>query len=576
MKFLKKIHEHHLTIKKCVSKTVLKTTLLSILLLFFLSSCSKDDNSSDGDGSQGELIETPGTVSVEDFESFDGELGLVLDARELARKGYKPTQVILNVNASNGDYSQTVQIDEFTQMGQLKIPMEGLSESAIEELTNGVQVEAEFKDVEGTTIYTEPTFTQSFKSNPNARTILASSLSETIENQNLSFRAGTSYYIQSMNVDGSPNTGSMTITTAASLDNVISATDNTQFNGNEPNRSFTFYPVPDQPNTFLIRHTESQRFIRNAVVTTTNASGATYLAMQLRANTDLEAIENASDYHNYQFTFEKQDNGNYVIKNTNGIPVKQAPGYGLAFVDTITNNSNGNVTTTEDRTWRIVTASVDWNISDIGTTFLPPVLPKPETSIGFNSILTNCGNGTLSQTVGSSREEIQEISIGFEETLSASTSNSFDVSVSLDVEFSASILGTGTTVNAGVETSYGHSWSSTQTNSNWGSTHAGQKTEINTSRTVTVPSGSASLVYDVTQFYPETKVNFVQRLRVEASDDGPLTGEEIRTLFYLTNFNGVITDVEPNSIVVTLRGTMTLDKIIDAESNVQDVPANCN
>ena len=37
-------------------------------------------------------------------------------------------------------------------------------------------------------------------------------------------------------------------------------------------------------------------------------------------------------------------------------------------------------------------------------------------------------------------------------------------------------------------------------------------------RTVTVPSGRASLVYDVFQFYPNTKVNFVQRLRVEGMD----------------------------------------------------------
>lgn len=583
MNSLKKNHEHLKTIKYEVSKTrnvfLRNLTLLSILLLTFSClGCSEEDRPSDiGDGETGELIETPGQISIDDFETFEGELGFVIDARPLARKGYKPAQVTINVEASNGNYTETVPVDKYTLMGQLKIPLQGLSEAAKSELTNGVDITPEYKDSTGTTIYTEPTFTQSFQSNPSPRIANAGILEETEENQTLSFRPGTSYYIQRMNADGSPNTGSMTITTAASLDNVISATEDTQFNGNEPNRGFTFYPVPDQPNTFLIRHTASQRFIRNAVVTTTNASGATYLAMQLRANTDLDAIQNASDYHNYQFTFEKQDNGGYVIKNTNGIPAKQAPGYGLAFVDTITNNSNGNVTTTEDRTWRIVTASVNWSVASIGTTILPPVLPKPETAFEFNSVLTNCGSGTLSQTVDSTVEENVSRTVGWEETLSMSTANSFSVTAGVDVEFSAQLFGTGTTVNASLETSYQHDWSSTETNSNWESSSEENSVTLYSSRTVTVPSGNASLVYDVQQFYPETKVNFVQQLRVEGTDGGnPLSGQELRTLFYLTNFTGVVSEIEGTSIVVTLKGTMVLDKIVDFESNVQDVPSDCN
>ena len=560
--------------------TTLRTLVLLTIVLTILGclGCSKEEIPSNNN-QDGELIETPGTITEDDFESFKGELGIVLDARELARKGYTPAEVTINVDANNGDYSQTVAIDEYSLMGQLKIPMEGLSEAAIEELTSGVQITAAFKDADGTMIYEEPSFTQSFQSNPSPRIANASALAETPENQTLSFRAGTSYYIQRMNADGSPDTGSFNTTSSSDLGDVISATSGTQFNGNENSRAFTFYPVPNEPNTFLIRHTASERFIRYATVTTTAPNNsASFFGMKLTSNTSLSQIEGASDYHNYQFTFEKQDNGTYLIKNTVGQAVKQAPSFGLTFENTINNTANGGSTVTaEDRSWRIVTASVDWNISNIGTTFLPPVLPKPETSLAFNSILTNCGSGTLSQTVGTASSETQEISVGFEETLSASTSNSFDVSVSLDVEFSTSILGTSSTVNAGIETSYGHSWSSTETNSNWESTHDGETTEITSSRTVTVPSGSASLVYDVVQFYPETKVNFVQRLRVEATDSGQqLTGDEIRTLFYLTNFNGVITEIEPTSIVVTLRGTLTLDKIIDSESNVQDVPANCN
>jgi hypothetical protein len=34
--------------------------------------------------------------------------------------------------------------------------------------------------------------------------------------------------------------------------------------------------------------------------------------------------------------------------------------------------------------------------------------------------------------------------------------------------------------------------------------------------------------------------------------------------------------MEPTPVVITLRGTTVLDKIVKTESNVQDVAANCN
>ncbi|MFD2565578.1 hypothetical protein [Aquimarina rubra] len=561
-------------------KTLFKITIFNIFLSLFFISCSKDDSASiPEDPNSGELIETPGQISEDDFESFEGELGFVIDARPLARKGYKPTQVIINVEADNGNFTETVPVDKYTLMGQLKIPLESLSEAAKTELASGVRITPEYQDATGTTIFTEPTFIQSFRPNPSPRIANTGMLEETEENQTLSFRSGTSYYIQRMNADGSPDTGSFTTTSNSDLDDVISASSNAAFNGNEPNRSFTFDSVPNKPNTFLIRHTESGRFIRYATITATAPNNsASFFGMKLTPNTSLTQIENASDYHNYQFTFEKQDNGTYIIKNTVGDALKQAPAFGLSFDDTINNTANGGSTVTaEARRWRIVTASVNWSVASIGTTILPPVLPKPETAFEFNSVLTNCGSGTLSQTVDSRVTENVSRTVGWEETLSMSTANSFSVTAGVDVEFSAELFGVGTNVTASLETTYQHDWSSTETNSNWESSSLDDTVALYSSRTVTVPPGNGSLVYDVQQFYPETKVNFVQRLRIEATDNqGLLSGQAIRTLFYLTNFTGVITEVEDTSIVVTLKGTMVLDKIVDFESNVQDVPANCN
>jgi len=98
-----------------------------------------------------------------------------------------------------------------------------------------------------------------------------------------------------------------------------------------------------------------------------------------------------------------------------------------------------------------------------------------------------------------------------------------------------------------------------------------------TERTITVPSGSASLVYDVYQFYENVRVDYVQRLRLTGLDeDGQaLSGKAIKSLFKFSRFNGVINQVEENSVVFTLRGHTVLDKFIETQSSVEDVPAGC-
>ena len=56
----------------------------------------------------------------------------------------------------------------------------------------------------------------------------------------------------------------------------------------------------------------------------------------------------------------------------------------------------------------------------------------------------------------------------------------------------------------------------------------------------------------------------------------PLTGQEIKSQFYFNQFNGVITTIEANSIVITLKGTVTLERLIKVEHRADDAPANCN
>jgi len=554
---------------------LLVLTVISILVF----ACSKENITAPPDGTTGEIIETDGQITAEDFDEFAGEIGVVLDARPIARKGYKPTQVTININATSGNYTQTVPIDEFSFMGQLKIPLEGLSQEAKNELTSGVQITPEYKDANGNVIFTDATATVSFQPNPSARTANAIDLEETEDNQTITLSEDSSYYIQTMNDDGSPSNAAMRHLSGAGFSNVITA-NTTLFNGNETDRIFTFVPIPNEMNTYAIRLKTSGRFVQVSpvLINTTNFLGS-HIGPNLTFLAHFTQVQNASNYNAYKFKIDKVDNGSYLIKTYDGISIKQIPGFGLTVSASAFNLRNFQTVNAEERLWRMVSTTVEWNVTNIGTSFLEPILPKPQTGFSFNSTLTNCGNGSLSQTVGANITETRSRTIGWEESLSVNTSNTVSVSATVEVGFEAGFFGVGGNFNLSVTAGYEHSWSSTSESSNWEDTTDEIQESLFTERTVTVPAGSASLVYDVFQFYPNTKVNFVQRLRVEGIDSETgvsLTGEEIKTQFYFNKFNGVITSIEPNSIVITLKGTVTLDKVIKTESDVQDVPANCN
>jgi hypothetical protein len=161
----------------------------------------------------------------------------------------------------------------------------------------------------------------------------------------------------------------------------------------------------------------------------------------------------------------------------------------------------------------------------------------------FNSTLTNCGQGSLSQTVGSAITESRERVIGWEESLSITTSNTVSVSATIGVAFDAKFFGTGASYNASITAGYQYSRDVTSSSSNFEEYKNTIEETIFAERTVIVPSGSASLVYDAFQFYENTKVNFVQCLRISGIDSQTgmsLSGDEIRSQFHFSGFNGVI------------------------------------
>jgi hypothetical protein len=543
--------------------------MYALLVLFFglcLSSCGEDDSETMmGPDENGELATSNG-VTADDFETFQGNIGMVYNARNVAQKGYTPATAQLTIEGSEGDYSQTIDLDPFSFMGKVEIAVEDLSEAAKTELQDGVPVGINLFDGTGTNIYNGSISAVSFSSNPAPSTLNINNLPETIASSTLLFQPQDSYVMQRVDEDGNPITQALRRRTN---DNPFMRTGNADFSDISVSYEWRIIPVsPNNPNIFVIQNAGNNGFVFPGQITTGIIE--IYLAPQITTNG--MTVNQAINDEAFHFKIQKESDGVYTIRNVNGQPLRRISDDRLIFENLI-NGETGSIVY-----WRAISTEVQWQVENIGTSFVAPILPKAQTSFGANSTLTNCtSGGGLSQTVGTNLTESVTNSVGWSESLSIVTTNSVDVSVTMGVEFGASFFGAGADVSASVTGAYGWSRSVTESSSNFGESASTTQENVFFERTVTVPPNSASLVYDVVQFYPDTKVQMTQRLRIRGTDDGvQLSGEVIKTLFRFSRFNGVITEIGSDFIEVSIRGTMTLDKVLETQSEVQEVDPNCN
>ena len=536
-----------------------------------LSACSKDESPTPpppgGDG-DGQIVKTDG-INPSELNAYKGDIGLVFEVRNLVKKGYRPAKATVTVNATEGDYSQTLEFDPYTYMGQLKIPLEALNNSAKSELTDGVEVIITLMDAGGNLIW-EETFTKiSFQANPGPLLIMGNGLPDLITEVYL--KANTPYYIQIIQ-EGEPVKEATGRNSKPTAFGHITQTSNVAFTGDEASLLFTFEALPGFINTYAIRHLQSGKYLRinrnytgfpgNNLFPVTHQAIVADLDWQfpddfLAGNTDA------------RFKVAKVADGIYRLESVSGEKVMVASGVGYTL----------NYPGATEVLMRFVPMNIDWSIETIGTSYLEPILPPAKTGFGFNNTLVNCGSGPLQQTVGVEVSETVTATTGWEESVSVISSHTASVSTTVGVEVSASFFGNGATYSAEVTGGYEYTTSNTTENSNWGEISTETTEFYFSQRTVTVPPKSASLVYDAIQFYDNIKVNFVQRLRVRAKehDTGEaLSGEEISTQFHFNGFNGVITETGGDFIEITLRGVALLDKVIKSTSDVQEVNPMCS
>ncbi len=537
-------------------KTTMKHLLfiLMCILLMPIIGCNKDDDNLDtGDGE----VEQINGISAEDLDNYAGDLGVLINTRDLEKKGYKPVKVNITTSATQGNYDQQITIDSFTNMAQLSIPVENLTEAAEEELRNGVDLDIEILDNTDTVIISESFTVVSFEENGNQLDIDASSLN--FISESLNFKEGMRHYLQIANSDGSYGNTIVNKPGSGSTSNTLLNTKQSSFNPGTTSEQFYIYKFPNEENIFAIWSAISGRYLA------TDSNDKTF--RQSGAFSYPSGLSDNSLHPRYRFIIKREANGLFTINDIDGNPMRR---FGSNWK---TSGSN----TIEY--FRIIALDIEWEAQELDTKHLQPIFPSVDTSFGFNSTLRNCGSGTLEQEVGIQREVTTTYTSSQSETigLSGRVTTSVDVSVSATTE--ASFFGNGGSVtgevSAGLEVSIEASSSATV-----GTEYSTSETNtFFSNRTVTVPSGSASLIYDAYQTYSNVRVPYVKRLRLRGTQSdnggGPLSGLEIATQLMVTSFSGVITTVGSDFVEITVQGNMYLDNIVDTLTEVQDVPANC-
>ena len=553
-----------------------------------LLACSDDETPMDPGGNNGSL-EIIGGLSADDIETYEGEIGITISTRDIARKGYAPAQAEVTVNATSGNFSKTVAIDPLLNISNLSYVVDELSEAAKTELSDGIGISIKILDTNNNVLVDESISAISFTSGLSAIEVDATGLTDQLAEVNL--KEGVRYHIQTVPSDGDQINGALHSILHTSVDTftygspiIASELQDLDYSNSSINDlySYFFLKVPGTEDVYNI-------FVKN--IGNTNRrnylwmnDGGKWLCIQ-HGNGDPSTTPPIGS--KFKFKIKKAQNGLYTItpfntnkalKFTQETTNRRSP----SGVDTPFNfkgfKGNDDTSSAEPVYFRILSLDIDWDIQILESKILTPILPPANTSFAYNSTLINCSSGPLSQEVGIEQTTQSVVTAQWSESMTISTAKTYELSISIENDISVSFRGLGTSAKRTISGGYKVNKEITRTRASSEALTNSQSVTLSSKRTQTVPPGKATLISDNYQTYSNINIPFVQRYRIKGNypEGAALSGKEITTQFAFNQFTGVVTAVGADFIEVTVRGTTTFDKLIDTETIARDVPPNCN
>ncbi len=554
-----------------------------------LLACSDDETPMDPGGNNGSL-EIIGGLSDDDIETYEGEIGITVSTRNIARKGYTPAQAEITVNATSGDFSKTVTIDPLLNISNLSFMVSELSEAAKTELSDGIGISIKILDINNNILVDQAISAISFTSGLSTIEVDATGLEDQLAEVNL--KEGVRYHIQTVPGDGDEINGAIDAilhTSGATYLNgapIIAADlDKLDYTSSSIDNFYSYYfeEVPGEPLVYYI-------YVKNINDTNVkhylyiNPSGS-WLSIRNLAPFGVAPCISPTSFFNcelFKFKIRKASNGLFTI-----IPKKTNKAFKFTQVSTTRNGApyevkglkaNDDTSSADPVYFRVLSLDIDWDIEILESKFLTPILPPAVTSFAYNSTLINCSSGPLSQEVGVEQTTQSVVTAGWSESMTLSTSKTYELSITLEAEVSASFRGFGASSKRTITGGYKVNKEITRTRAASEALTNSQSVTLSSKRIQTVPPGKATLISDNYQTYSNINIPFVQRYRIKGNypEGAALSGKEITTQFAFNQFTGVITAVGVDFIEVTVRGITNFDKLIDTETIARDVPPNCN
>jgi len=513
-----------------------------------------------------------GTISTDDFEVDAGQIGIAISAREIAKKGQAPTTAVLTINASTPMPEETATLDEYNNLALFSFDPEEIGDALKNELKNGVPVTVTIKNASGDVLATQSFSKISFKPGPDEQEIDATNVDDLYAG--ISLRPNVKYYVQAadkgLDILGAPTSQGYPSTVDLDAPIYFKGINELDYNQDFPTTytTFMFDEVPGEEDVFNISvHNGSD--IHYLYIDLGSYPGR--VNIQSKANLNKNGGNtNASVLTRYKFKIAKVEPGLYTItslQTNKPLTVR-------------TGNRLYSAGASEAPTYfRILSFDIDWDIQAIESKFMNPIMPPSNTNSAYNSTLQNCSSGSLTQNIGETKTITTTTELGWEESMSVSSTHSGEVSVTVGYEAETNFFGNKGKASASVTGKYSYSKEVTKTQTTSKNIALEKSIQVSVSREVGVPPHTAIAVADIYQQYENIKVPFVQRFRIFGKyheNNASLTGQEILTQFAFNRFTGVVTDVQGDFIEVTVRGTTVIDRLIETSTETRNIQNGCN
>lgn len=482
-----------------------------------------------------------------------GSIGLVFNARLVAKKGYQPHEIKINFSGNYAKFSKDIPVDQTTQIGILRIDHDDLTTEERNGFADGVPVSYILLDNSDNELANGSLNNQQVDAS-NTPIIIDTELPEKLPFPSLS--PGTPFIIQS-------ETSGKVLTTV-SVNSI----------------GFPPYPRGVIASDYEPEGNEYQEFYFEKVEGGNESEyymlsegGAIVSGYPMTQSTTF--FEPGTVYEIENLIVEPDGEGWVKLRTTSGNYYKELPegddiaAQGYAF----------NEGTENDYTrFRLINADIIWNMIDMGINFNQPILPPARLEFAYSAKLSNCSSAALIETVGRSETRSQSFTTGFEESVELFTSHEASVEVTAGVEVDATFFGKGATYNFEVTAGYEYTTSETNTTTNtWEETES-TEIEISRERTVELIPNSAVEVYDAVQSLDNVRVPFTKEFRLKGTDSegNVIKGKDIQFQLFTNRFDGVITDIGEDYVDFTVKGSTMVDRMLEVETKVEDIDGACD